>query len=172
MTGIRKTGRHRQIHPQALADASFRPTRSTASTPMVVDPAQRRQRGRRIRRVFGPSSSLPSCPEGCHGHALGASNLLEVVGLAGLLPKEYCRRSRTHITHPQRAGDLVIDEPRHLWPDTWSRPAAASPACTALCHPGSLVRATIDELEVLASRVLLPARVRLSNCPAGTQAGP
>lgn len=70
--------------------------------------------------VFG--SRLASMPvvaqKGVLGHALGASNLLEVVGLAGLLPKGVLppvkNTTRETLSEPV---DLVIDEARHVQPE-------------------------------------------------------
>jgi 3-oxoacyl-(acyl-carrier-protein) synthase len=52
------------------------------------------------------------------GHALGASNLLEVVGLAGLLPKGVLPPVKnTNTTTLNEPVDLVMDEPRHMQPE-------------------------------------------------------
>jgi 3-oxoacyl-(acyl-carrier-protein) synthase len=70
--------------------------------------------------VFGARSiSMPVVAQkGVLGHALGASNLLEVVGLAGLLPKGVLppvkNTNRTTLNEPV---DLVMDEPRHMQPE-------------------------------------------------------
>jgi 3-oxoacyl-(acyl-carrier-protein) synthase len=70
--------------------------------------------------VFGNrSSSIPvMAQKGVLGHPLGASNLLEVVGLAGLLPKGVLppvkNTTRDTLDEPV---DLVLDEPRHVQPE-------------------------------------------------------
>jgi 3-oxoacyl-(acyl-carrier-protein) synthase len=70
--------------------------------------------------VFGNrSGSIPvTAQKGVFGHPLGASNLLEVVTLAGLLPKGVLppvkNTTRETLNEPV---DLVIDEPRHMQPE-------------------------------------------------------
>jgi 3-oxoacyl-(acyl-carrier-protein) synthase len=67
--------------------------------------------------VFGNrSGSIPvTAQKGVFGHPLGASNLLEVVTLAGLLPKGVLppvkNTTRDTLNEPV---DLVLDEPRHM----------------------------------------------------------
>ena len=56
--------------------------------------------------------------KGVVGHALGASNLLEVVGLAGLLPKGVLPPVKNTTTDTlTEPVDLVCGEPRHLRPE-------------------------------------------------------
>jgi 3-oxoacyl-(acyl-carrier-protein) synthase len=70
--------------------------------------------------VFGDRmESIPVVAQkGVFGHPLGTSNLLEVVGLAGLLPKGVLPpvRNTTAQTLDQPV-DLVVDEPRHVKPE-------------------------------------------------------
>lgn len=70
--------------------------------------------------VFGARSlSMPVVAQkGVLGHALGASNLLEVVGLAGLLPKGVLPPVKnTNTTTLDEPVDLVMDEPRAMQPE-------------------------------------------------------
>jgi 3-oxoacyl-(acyl-carrier-protein) synthase len=70
--------------------------------------------------VFGRrSGSMPvTAQKGVVGHALGASNLLEVVALAGLLPKGVLPPVKTTTADTlDEPVDLVLDEPRHLQPE-------------------------------------------------------
>jgi 3-oxoacyl-(acyl-carrier-protein) synthase len=70
--------------------------------------------------VFGDRARLLPvvAQKGVLGHALGASNLLEIVGLAGLLPQGVLppvkNTTRDTLDEPV---DLVLDEPRQVWPE-------------------------------------------------------
>lgn len=70
--------------------------------------------------VFG--DRLPSIPvtaqKGVFGHPLGASNLMEIVGLASLLPKGMLPpvMNTTSVTLNEPV-DLVLGEPRHAQPE-------------------------------------------------------
>jgi act minimal PKS ketosynthase (KS/KS alpha) len=70
--------------------------------------------------VFGDRAGLLPvvAQKGVLGHALGASNLLEIVGLAGLLPQGVLppvkNTTRDTLDEPV---DLVLDEPRQVWPE-------------------------------------------------------
>jgi act minimal PKS ketosynthase (KS/KS alpha) len=70
--------------------------------------------------VFGDRAGLLPvvAQKGVLGHALGASNLLEIVGLAGLLPQGVLPpvKSTTRDTLDEPV-DLVLDEPRQVWPE-------------------------------------------------------
>ncbi len=70
--------------------------------------------------VFGDRARLLPvvAQKGVLGHALGASNLLEIVGLAGLLPQGVLPpvKSTTRDTLDEPV-DLVLDEPRQVWPE-------------------------------------------------------
>lgn len=70
--------------------------------------------------VFGSrSATMPVVAQkGVVGHPLGASNLLEIAGLAHLLPKGVLPPVKN--TTPQTLDepvDLVMDEPRYAWPE-------------------------------------------------------
>jgi 3-oxoacyl-(acyl-carrier-protein) synthase len=122
MTGIRKTGDDiaRSIR-QALDDACV-----SADAIDCVDahgsstPLNDASEAAAFGEVFGARSrSLPVVAQkGVMGHALGASNLLEVVGLAGLLPKGVLPPVKNTTSYTlNEPVDLVIDEPRHLRPE-------------------------------------------------------
>ena len=70
--------------------------------------------------VFGDRvASMPVVAQkGVLGHALGASNLLEVVGLAGLLPQGVLPpvKNTTSDTLDEPV-DLVLEQPRHARPE-------------------------------------------------------
>ena len=122
MTGIRKTGEDiaRSIR-QALDNA-----RVSASAIDCIDahgsstPLNDASEAAAFADVFGNrSSSMPVVAQkGVFGHPLGASNLLEVVGLASLLPKGVLppvkNTTRDTLDEPV---DLVLDEPRHAQPE-------------------------------------------------------
>jgi 3-oxoacyl-(acyl-carrier-protein) synthase len=122
MTGIRKTGEDiARSMRQALANA-----RVSASAIDCIDahgsstPLNDASEAAAFADVFGNrSGSVPVVAQkGVMGHALGASNLLEVVGLAGLLPKGVLPPVKT--TTRDTLGepvDLVLDEPRHMRPE-------------------------------------------------------
>lgn len=122
MTGIRKTGADiaRSIR-QALDDACV-----SADAIDCVDahgsstPLNDASEAAAFGEVFGARSRpLPVVAQkGVMGHALGASNLLEVVGLAGLLPKGVLPPVKNTTSYTlNEPVDLVIDEPRHLRPE-------------------------------------------------------
>lgn len=122
MTGIRKTGEDiaRSIR-QALDNACV-----SAGAIDCIDahgsstPLNDASEAAAFADVFGNrSASMPvMAQKGVLGHALGASNLLEVVGLAGLLPKGVLppvkNTTRDTLNEPV---DLVLDEPRHMQPE-------------------------------------------------------
>jgi 3-oxoacyl-(acyl-carrier-protein) synthase len=122
MTGIRKTGEDiaRSIR-LALANA-----RVPASAIDCIDahgsstPLNDVSEAAAFADVFGRrSGSMPVVAQkGVTGHALGASNLLEVVGLAGLLPKGVLPPVKnTTADTLDEPVDLVLDEPRHMRPE-------------------------------------------------------
>jgi 3-oxoacyl-(acyl-carrier-protein) synthase len=122
MTGIRKTGEDiaRSIR-QALDNA-----RVSASAIDCIDahgsstPLNDASEAAAFAEVFGNrSGSMPvTAQKGIVGHALGASNLLEVVGLAALLPKGVLPPVKTTtIDTLNEPVDLVLGEPRHLRPE-------------------------------------------------------
>ncbi|HEY2766098.1 MAG TPA: beta-ketoacyl-[acyl-carrier-protein] synthase family protein, partial [Pseudonocardiaceae bacterium] len=122
MTGIRKTGEDiaRSVR-QALDNADL-----PADAIDCIDahgsstPLNDASEAAAFSDVFGDRlASMPVVAQkGMLGHALGASNLLEVVGLAGLLPKGVLppvkNTSRETLSEPV---DLVMDEPRHMQPE-------------------------------------------------------
>lgn len=122
MTGIRKTGEDiaRSIR-QALDNACV-----SASAIDCIDahgsstPLNDASEAAAFAEVFGNrSGSIPvMAQKGVLGHPLGASNLLEVVGLAGLLPKGVLppvkNTTRDTLDEPV---DLVLDEPRYAQPE-------------------------------------------------------
>lgn len=122
MTGIRATGEDiaRSIR-QALDNA-----RVSANAIDCIDahgsstPLNDASEAAAFADVFGDrAGSLPVVAQkGVLGHALGASNLLEIVGLAGLLPQGVLppvkNTTRDTLEEPV---DLVLDEARHVWPE-------------------------------------------------------
>lgn len=122
MTGIRKSGEDisRSIR-LALDNAGLPPDvvdcldAHGSSTPLN-DAAE----AAAFHDVFGSrADSIPVVAQkGMVGHALGASNLLEIIGLAGLLPKGVLPpvRNTTPETLDQPV-DLVMGEPRHVRPE-------------------------------------------------------
>jgi 3-oxoacyl-(acyl-carrier-protein) synthase len=122
ITGIRTTGEDivRSIR-QALDNAGV-----SASAIDCLDahgsstPLNDASEAAAFAEVFGArSSSIPVVAQkGVVGHALAASNLLEVVGLVGLLPKGVLppvkNTTRATLNEPV---DLVLDEPRHAQPE-------------------------------------------------------
>jgi act minimal PKS ketosynthase (KS/KS alpha) len=122
MTGIRTTGEDiaRSIR-EALDNAGV-----SASAVDCLDahgsstPLNDASEAAAFADVFGNrAGSMPvMAQKGALGHALGASNLLEVVGLAGLLPKGVLppvkNTNRYTLNEPV---DLVLDEPRHAQPE-------------------------------------------------------
>jgi 3-oxoacyl-(acyl-carrier-protein) synthase len=122
MTSIRTTGEDiaRSIR-QALGNAHV-----SASAIDCIDahgsstPLNDASEAAAFANVFGNrAGSLPVVAQkGVLGHALGASNLLEVVGLARLLPKGVLPpvKNTTRATLDEPV-DLVLDEPRHVWPE-------------------------------------------------------
>jgi 3-oxoacyl-(acyl-carrier-protein) synthase len=122
MTGIRKTGEDiaRSIR-QALDNA-----RVPANAIDCIDahgsstPLNDVSEAAAFADVFGRrSGSMPVVAQkGVMGHALGASNLLEIVGLAGLLPKGVLPPVKNTTTDTlDEPVDLVLDEPRHVRPE-------------------------------------------------------
>lgn len=122
MTGIRKTGEDiARSMRQALDNACV-----SASAIDCIDahgsstPLNDSSEAAAFAEVFGHrSGSMPvTAQKGIMGHALGASNLLEVVGLAVLLPKGVLPPVKTTTTETlNEPVDLVLDEPRHLRPE-------------------------------------------------------
>lgn len=122
MTGIRKTGEDiaRSIR-QALDNAGV-----PAGAIECIDahgsstPLNDSSEAAAFTAVFGNRSrSVPVVAQkGVVGHALGASNLLEVVGMAGLLPKGVLPpvKNTTRYTLSEPV-DLVLEEPRDLRPE-------------------------------------------------------
>jgi 3-oxoacyl-(acyl-carrier-protein) synthase len=122
MTGIRETGEDiaRSIR-QALDNAGV-----SASAIDCIDahgsstPLNDTSEAAAFADVFGKrSGSIPVIAQkGVLGHPLGASNLLEVVTLAGLLPEGVLppvkNTTRDTLDEPV---DLVLDEPRHVQPE-------------------------------------------------------
>lgn len=122
MTGIRKSGEDiaRSIR-LALDNACV-----SASAIDCIDahgsstPLNDASEAAAFAEVFGNrSSSIPvMAQKGVLGHPLGASNLLEVVGLAGLLPKGVLppvkNTTRETLDEPV---DLVLEEPRYVQPE-------------------------------------------------------
>jgi 3-oxoacyl-(acyl-carrier-protein) synthase len=122
MTGIRKTGEDiaRSIRA-ALDNAGV-----SASAIDCIDahgsstPLNDASEAAAFAEVFGNRAGLLPvvAQKGVLGHALGASNLLEVVGLAGFLPKGVLppvkNTTRETLDEPV---DLVLDEPRHVRPE-------------------------------------------------------
>jgi 3-oxoacyl-(acyl-carrier-protein) synthase len=122
MTGIRKTGEDIARSIRAALDNAGVP----ASAIDCIDahgsstPLNDASEAAAFVDVFGDrSGSMPVIAQkGVVGHALGASNLLEVVGLAGLLPKGVLppvkNTTRDTLNEPV---DLVLDEPRYAQPE-------------------------------------------------------
>jgi 3-oxoacyl-(acyl-carrier-protein) synthase len=120
MTGIRKTGediarsiRQALDNARVSVDAIGCIDAHGSSTPLN-DASEAAAFG----DVFGHRWLPVVAQKGVMGHALGASNLLEVVGLAGLLPKGVLPPVKNTTTFTlNEPVDLVIDEPRHLRPE-------------------------------------------------------
>jgi 3-oxoacyl-(acyl-carrier-protein) synthase len=122
MTGIRKTGEDISRSIRLALDNARVPASAIdcidahgSSTPLndVSEAAA-------FADVFGRrSGSMPVVAQkGVMGHALGASNLLEIVGLAGLLPKGVLPPVKNTTTDTlDEPVDLVLDEPRHVRPE-------------------------------------------------------
>jgi 3-oxoacyl-(acyl-carrier-protein) synthase len=122
MTGIRNTGEDiaRSIQ-MALADASL-----PADAVECIDahgsstPLNDASEAAAYASIFGDRlASIPVIAQkGVFGHPLGASNLLEIVGLARLLPKGALppvkNTTRETLAEPV---DLVVDEPRFAQPE-------------------------------------------------------
>lgn len=122
MTGIRKTGDDiaRSIRV-ALEDAGLPPDAvDCVDAHGSSTPLNDASEAAAFAEVFGDRlSSIPVVAQkGVFGHPLGASNLLEIVGLAGLLPKGVLPpvKNTTQDTLGE-AVDLVIDEPRYASPE-------------------------------------------------------
>lgn len=122
MTGIRTTGEDiaRSVR-SALEDAGV-----SADAVDCVDahgsstPLNDASEAAAFAAVFGKRlDSIPvTAQKGVFGHPLGASNLLEIVGLAELLPQGVLPpvKNTTKETLDQ-AVDLVMDEPRYVRPE-------------------------------------------------------
>lgn len=122
MTGIRKTGEDiaRSVR-MALEDAEL-----PADAVDCVDahgsstPLNDASEAAAFAEVFGKRlDSIPvTAQKGVFGHPLGASNLLEIVGLAELLPQGVLPPVKNTIKETlDQEVDLVMDEPRYVHPE-------------------------------------------------------
>jgi 3-oxoacyl-(acyl-carrier-protein) synthase len=122
MTGIRRTGADIARSVRVALDNAEVPAGAVdcidahgSSTPLN-DASE----AAAFAEVFGKRiDSIPvTAQKGVFGHPLGASNLLEIVGLAELLPRGVLPPVKNTIKETlDQAVDLVMDEPRYVRPE-------------------------------------------------------